>query len=288
MPWMVGVVGLTLIPLVGSLVLSLVYWDGLDWDQGIRWAGGDHYRRIWGGDPLFVKMLTNSVVYALMAAPLNVAASLLAALLLWRPMRGLHLFRALYYLPHLLAGVATVMIWGWLFNPRFGPINEILSGLAGLLGQDAWTPPGWFYSPTWCKPALALMNMWHFGSAMLVFLAALTQIPDSVGEAARLDGAGRWARFRHIIWPHLSLATTFNLVTGLVFAMQAFHQPFLLANRSQQDGLLFYVVYLYRLAFEPPYELGYASAVAWVFSGVLLLLVLAAFGLGRRWPGWRE
>ncbi|MHC4093723.1 MAG: carbohydrate ABC transporter permease, partial [Planctomycetota bacterium] len=213
--------------------------------------------------------------------------------LLSRPLPGIGLFRTLLYLPHVLGGVATVLIWSWLFNPRFGPINSMLGwcvatadpviGLFGEAGTTSWEPPGWFYSPQWCKPALIVMQIWSFGGSMLIFLAALQQVPRSLHEAAAMDGAGSQRRFRHVTLPHLTPAILFNLVTGLIFSMQAFHQAYLLTNRAQNDGLLFYVLYLYRCAFEPPYRVGYASALAWIFFAVVFALVILAVSSARRW-----
>jgi len=293
LPWLVGVIGLVVLPVVGSLCMSLLHWDGLSLTRDVEWVGLDNYREILGDDPLFAKALGNSLYYSLIGTPLVLAASLAVSVLLSRRLRGIGLFRTLFYLPHVLGGVATVLIWSWLFNPRFGPINAMLGWcfatvdplvrLFGAEGSSSWPTPKWFYSPQWCKPALILMQIWSFGGAMLIFLAALQHVPRSLDDAAAIDGAGRWRRFRHVTLPHLTPAILFNLVTGLVFSMQAFHQAYLLTNRAQDDGLLFYVLYLYRCAFEPPYRVGYASALAWIFFVVVFVLVLLAVWSARSW-----
>ena len=273
--------------------MSLVRWDGLSLSSSLEWVGSDHYRRAVLEDPLFRKSLSNSLWYSLAATPLEVGASLIVALVLSRRMRGMTAMRTLFYLPHVLGGVATVLIWSWLFNPQFGPINAMLrSGFAAIdpvvrlfssTGTSGWTPPAWLYSPQWCKPALVIIQVWTFGGAMLIFLAALQHVPQGLHEAAEIDGAPRWRRFWHVTWPHLTPAVLVNLVTGLVASMQAFNQPYLLTNRAQQDGLLFYVLYLYRCAFEPPYRMGYASALAWIFFALVFVLVLLAARSARRW-----
>lgn len=225
--------------------------------------------------------------------PAGLVTSLGLALLLDSRVRGISMFRVVFTLPYLLSGVATVMIWSWLFNPQFGLINKALRGaylvldpimrLSGEAGTSDWVTPDWFYSPAACKPALIIMHLWLGGGSMLIFLAALQSVPRALQEAAMLDGAGRWHRFRHVTLPHISPAVAFNLVVGLIFAMQSFDQAYLLYNRAQGDGLLFYMLYLYRKAFEPPYAMGYASAMAWILFAVIGVLVLPVLLLARRW-----
>ncbi|MEE9296952.1 MAG: sugar ABC transporter permease [Phycisphaerae bacterium] len=184
------------------------------------------------------------------------------------------------------------MIWSWLLNPRFGLVNaalrlfyRLLDPVVGLFhetGTSLWVTPDWFYSPSSCKPALIIMHLWLGGGTMLVFLAALQRVPARLIEAAAIDGAGRWQRFRHVTLPHISPAILFNLIVGLVFSMQSFDQSYLLFNRAQRDGLLFYMLHLYRIAFESPYRVGYASALAWVLFGTTALVVAVVLLVSRR------
>jgi multiple sugar transport system permease protein len=313
LPWLVGVISLTLAPMVASVLLSFTRWNGLSFAD-IRWVGADHYGQAlridrgyqpqpsdpwyWaalGGRPAdsqFYQALYNSAYYGVFAVPLGLAASLGLALLLNLPLRGIRFFRTLYYLPHVLGGVATVLIWSWLLNPKFGVINAALRWMyegAGLVaawyGADTsvWSTPDWLYSPAWCKPALILMHTWTAGGAMLIFLAALQGVSDQSHEAARIDGAGRWRRFRDITLPQITPAIFFNLILGIVTSLQTFSQAYLLYNRAQDDGLLFYVLYLYRCAFEAPYRIGYASALAWILFVILFGLTLLVVRSGRRW-----
>lgn len=298
LPWLIGLLGLTMVPVAASLVISLTRWDGLSLREGLAWVGSENYHELLvfqdgqPRDPQFYRALGNSLYYTLVAVPMGLAVSLVLAMLLNTRLRGISFFRVVFILPYLLGGVATIMIWSWLFNPQFGLFNVALRGLYQLLdpivglfdnaGTAAWPTPDWFYSPAACKPALIIMHLWLGGGSMLVFLAALQRIPRSLQEAAALDGAGRWHLFRHVTLPHISPAIAFNLVVGLVFAMQSFDQAYLLHNRAQQDGLLFYMLYLYRVAFEPPYSVGYASAMAWVLFVVIGVLVLPVLLLGRR------
>jgi len=314
LPWMIGVVLLTLLPMLASVVLSFTRWDGLRWAD-IEWVGLNHYSSLLGmesgarvknydpwyfqslpgrpKDPLFYQALYNTVVYSLAAVPLSLTAALLLALLLDVRLRGIAAFRTLYYLPHVLSGVATVMVWSWLFNPRFGWVNVVLRAVYGALdavlvalgftGSAAWPVPDWLYSPTGCKPALIIMHVWSAGGAMLIFLAALQTVPASLYEAAAIDGAGRWRRFRSVTLPQISPAVYFNLILGIIFCLQTFSQPFLLYNRAQQNGLLFYVLYLYQCAFEEPHRFGYACAMSWVLFALIMLLTLLTVRSSRWW-----
>ncbi|MCK4626857.1 MAG: sugar ABC transporter permease [Phycisphaerae bacterium] len=315
LPWIVGVVLLTLLPMAASALLSFTRWDGLAWGD-IEWVGLGNYRRLVGieadvsvksydpwyfkaclpgrpEDPLFYQAVYNTVFYSLLAVPCGLAAALLLALLLDTRLRGMAVFRTLYYLPHVLSGVATVMVWSWLFNPRFGWVNAVIRAFyrmldpvllgIGMEGTAGWPTPDWLYSSAACKPALIIMHIWSAGGAMLIFLAALQSIPASLYEAATVDGAGRWRRFRAITLPQITPAVYFNLVVGIVYSLQSFSHAYLLRNRAQENGLLFYVLYLYQCAFEEPHQLGYASAMAWALFAVLMLLTLLVARSSRWW-----
>ncbi len=292
LPWLIGLFGLSLVPMALSLAVSFTSWDGLSLRGGAQWIGTQHYAEILDRDPHLRRALANTLYYTLGAVPLGLVASLAAALLLNTPARGVALFRAVFMVPYILGGVATVMIWSWLFNPQFGIVNAILRSLYKLIhplvglfrtaGTTDWITPDWFYSPHTCKPALIIMYIWLGGGTMLIFLAALQRVPPEQLEAITLDGAGPWLRFRHVTLAHISPAVFFNLVVGLVFTMQTFDPAYLLYNRAQQNGLLLYMLHLYRAAFEPPYRVGYASALAWVLFAAIALLVLPVIALARR------
>lgn len=315
LPWFIGFFGLTLLPMIASIFLSFVRWDGVSLEN-IRWVGLTHYRQmfrlesgqpprladplpaLWRklgrrpGDPLFFKALYNSLVYSLFAVPLGLIASLLLAMLLNQPLRGISFFRTLYYLPHVLGGVATIMIWRWIFNPDFGLLNSALRGLyqlidpavqaLGLGSTRSWPVPQWLYSPTMAKPSLIIMSLWGAGGAMLIFLAALQNVPEQLYEAARIDGAGPWKQFRYVTLAQISPAIFFNLVMGIIGSLQTFNQAYLMRAPGQQDSLLFYVLYLYQCAFED-YRMGYASALAWVLFVVIMALTALTFGSARWW-----
>lgn len=276
LPWLVGLVGFSLFPAVLSLVLSFVQWKGLSLSEDVNWIGWANYRRIFGFDRQFVLAIRNNLVYSLMAVPCGVGFSLAVALLLNSRVRGVALFRSLFMLPYMLGGVATAMVWGWLLNPRYGWVNEVMETVVN------WRGPEWFYSPQWCKPALAIMYCWLGGGSMMVALAALQGVREPLLDAATIDGADAWRRLRHVTLPHIAPALFFNLIVGLVYAMQSFDLPYLLQNRAQNDELLMYMTYLYRLAFEPPYDFSYGCAASWVFFVAMAVLVAPILLLARR------
>lgn len=315
LPWATGLLLLTFVPMLSSLGLSCARIEARGFAEGFTWVGTGHYRhalgvdqtyeptradpaywRFLGGkpnDPRFYTALYNSLFYSVFAVPLSLCVSLAVALLLNRTFHGVSIVRAMVYLPHVLGGVATIVIWSWLFNPQFGWINQALhfaySALEPLVGPFAeagtrdWPVPRWLYSPAGCKPAVVIMHVWTMGGSMLIFLAALRRVSPALYDAAHLDGAGLWHRFRYVTLPQITPAVLFNLTFSFIFAMQSFSEAYLLQNRQQDDGLLFYVLYLYQVAFEPPYQLGYASALAWILFVVLFALTLPLVWTSRRW-----
>lgn len=315
LPWLMGFVFLTCIPFFTLMILSVMQSDGGVTQAESNWIGLEHYQNalrvdrlhelnsddpwywsVLGGrpdDPLFYKSLYNSLSYALLAVPLGLLSSLMVALLLHRQRHGASVVRTLVYIPHLLSGVATIVIWSWLLNPQFGWLNHAILFVYGLLdplmrlfcetGTLNWPVPDWLYSPFWCKPAVILMHVWTMGGAMLIFLAALKRVPETMYDAAGLDGANVFNKFRHVTWPMITPVVLFNLIVSLIFAMQSFNEAYMLQNRQQEDGLLFYVLYVYRTAFDAPYQMGYASALSLIFILVMLMLVLPLVWTSRRW-----
>ena len=312
-PWLIGFLGLTLLPMIASLLLSFCQWKGLDLSE-IEWVGTAHYREALRGIHVGVRRdiekitrpaeaavfkdpgdedvyiaLRNTVYYTFLAVPVGLCFSLMLAVLLNQRLRGIGLFRTIFYMPHVIGGVATIMMWMWVFNPDFGLLNSALRFLAdplvrmGLLDKS-WQPPGWLYSERWSKPALVIMSVWGAGGAMLIFLAALQNVPQQLYEAARIDGAGRIAQFRHVTLPQISPAIFFNLVMGIIGTFQVFNQAYIITGGSGSPGksLLFYVLYLYNKAFVD-FEMGYASALAWVLFAIILALTMLVVRSGSLW-----
>lgn len=306
-PWLVGFLGLTLLPMIASLLLSFCRWKGLDLSE-IEWVAGEHYAEAFGGIASGLRgdlgrpvgeahpgdldvyiALKNTLFYTFLAVPLGLCVSLLLAVLLNQRLRGISVFRTIFYMPHVIGGVATIMMWMWVFNPDFGLLNaglrlavQPLIGL-GLVGEG-WQPPGWLYSEEWSKPALIVMSVWGAGGAMLIFLAALQNVPEQLYEAARIDGAGRLAQFRHVTVPQISPAIFFNLVMGIIGTFQVFNQVYIITGGSGAPGksLLFYVLYIYNKAFVD-FEMGYASALAWVLFVIILAFTMLVVKSGSLW-----
>ncbi|HUS93097.1 MAG TPA: sugar ABC transporter permease [Phycisphaerae bacterium] len=314
-PWLVGFLGLTLLPMIASLLLSFCRWKGLDLAE-LQWVGTENYAEavrgiasgtrqdLGGGLPagdvgdldVYIA-LKNTFYYTFLAVPLGLCTSLALAMLLNQQLKGIGLFRTIFYMPHVIGGVATIMMWMWVFNPDFGLLNSALRAAAGPLIQwgvlpTDWQPPGWLYSEQWSKPALVIMSLWGAGGAMLIFLAALQNVPEQLYEAARIDGAGRIAQFRHVTLPQISPAVFFNLVMGIIGTFQVFNSAYIITGGSGSPGksLLFYVLYLYAKAFVD-FEMGYASALAWVLFVIILaftMLVIRSSSLWVYYEGERK
>ena len=272
-PWVIGFVLLTAGPMVYSLYLSFTASSLLSPPQ---WVGLENYRRMFA-DPIFYRSLGNTAYYAVLGVPLGMVLSLGLALLLDAPVRGLGFFRTLFFLPSVTNTVALSILWLWLLNPEFGLINLALARF-GVEG------PLWLQDETWAKPALVLMSLWTVGGQMIICLAALQGVPPQLKEAAAIDGAGPVRRFFAVTLPLISPALLFNLIMGLVGALQVFTQAFVMTGGVQpgseggpNQSTLFIVLYIYKKAFQE-YDMGYASALAWA----LFLIITVC-----TWIAWR-
>jgi multiple sugar transport system permease protein len=270
LPWLVGFLLFTAGPMVGSAVLSLMEWEVLTPPE---WVGIANFRQM-AEDPLFYKSLYNTAFYTLLGVPIYLVASLVMALLLNLPLRGIPIYRTIYFLPSLTPAVANALLWVWIFSPDFGLANYLL-GLVGIPGQK------WLFDVNLAKPALVLMGLWGIGSQMIIFLAGLQGIPQTLYEAASIDGANNWQRFWRITMPMLSATIFFNLVIGIIGSFQVFTTVYIATEGGPQNATLFYVLYLWRNGFDY-FMMGYASALAWVLFVIVLVLTLIQFGMARR------
>lgn len=278
-PWLFGFIFLAAGPILFSLGMSFTRWSLLSAPQ---WVGFANYGKIFTDDPLVYRSLWNTAYYVFFSVPLGMALSLALALLLNQPLKGIGIFRTIFFLPSVTNLVAVSILWLWIFNPEFGLLNRALAVL-GIAG------PLWLQSETWSKPALILMSLWGVGGGMIINLAALQGIPRELYEAADLDGAPRWRRLWHITFPLISPAIFFNLVMNMIGSFQVFTQAFVMtasASEGQEGGpnhsTLFFVLYLYKKAFQE-FKMGYASALAWVLFVIILIFTLVQFGLSKRW-----
>lgn len=264
-PWLLGFVFFQGGPLLAVIAMSFADWP---LPQPPRFVGLENFAAL-GQDPLFVRSLANTIYYAAGLVPSGLAVGLALALALREPRRGVRLARTIVFLPAVLSGVATALLWSWVFNPRFGLANRLLA----LVGIDG---PGWLHSEAWAMPTLILLGLWGVGVNMVVYLAALETVPTELYEAARLDGAGPWGRFRHVSWPLLSPVTFYLGVVNVVGAFQVFTPTYVLTGGGPNDATLTLPLYLYQNAFAYG-RLGYAAALAVALLAFVGLLTLAQF-----------
>ncbi len=262
-PWFVGMALLAIGPIGLSAYYSLTDYHVM---APPRWIGLSNYQQLFA-DSLFWTSLKNTAYYTLFSVPLGVAASLAMALLVNHHFPGRAMVRAAFYAPTLVAGVALAMLWGQLFAGDYGLVNQVLA-LVHVPG------PPWLASPDWAKPTFVLMSIWGAGSGMVLYLAGLQGVPTHLYEAALVDGAGVLSRFWHVTLPMLSSTILFHVILLLIASSQIFTQAYALTNGGPADSTLFYVLYIYQIAFEN-LQMGYASAASWI----LLLLTFAVTAL---------
>jgi len=270
-PWLIGFLLFGAGPIVASALISFTDWSLL---SSPHWIGIENYRRL-VQDPLFYKALVNTIYFGAGSVILGVIVSFLLALLLNQKVWGMPLFRTIFYLPSVVAGIATALLWVNIFHPDFGMINYVL-GLFGIQG------PGWLQSEEWVIPALIIMSVWGAGNTMVIYLAGLQNIPEHLYEAAAIDGAGAWSKFWHVTVPMISPVIFFNLVTGFIASLQAFVLILVMTNGGPADASLVYGLYIYRQAFEY-FDMGYASALAWVLFVLIILITALQFKFAQRW-----
>jgi multiple sugar transport system permease protein len=278
-PWLLGLLGITAIPMVYSLYLSFTDYDLFG---SADWVGLDNYTHLLTSDPSYWHAVQVTLIFALVAVPLKVAAALGVALLLSRERRGVSGFRALFYLPSLLGGsVAVAIVWQAMFRGD-GAVNKLLA-IFGIHGR------AWVNDPDTALGTLIVLAVWQLGAPMVIFLAGLKQIPTDYFEAAAIDGASRWRTFRNVTLPMLSPVIFFNLVLETIAGFQGFTAAFVISNGTggPTDSTLVYSLYLYMKGFGD-FEMGYASAMAWVFLVAVGLLTVLFFGLGRLWVHYAD
>ncbi len=272
LPWFIGML-FTIIPFFASLYLAFTDYNLLNPPE---WVGLDNVREMLADDRL-MQSLKVTVIYTVVSVPLSLAAALGVAMLLQHGIRGLPVYRAVFYLPSLLgSSVAVVILWRYLFGVD-GVINKGLA-LVGITG------PAWTTDPSHALTTLIILHIWTFGSPMVIFLAGLRQIPAAYYEAASVDGAGPWRRFISVTLPLLSPIIFFNLVQALIASLQTFTQGFVMSGGTggPADSTLFYNLYLYLRGFTQ-FDMGYASAMAWVLFVLIAMLTAVNFLAARYW-----
>jgi multiple sugar transport system permease protein len=275
-PWIVGFLAFTLLPMAASLVLSFTDFDPRA-PAATKFIGLDNYARMLR-DPVLLKSLTVTVQFALLIVPATMIAALGVAMLVNSTLlKGKNVFRTIFYMPVQIPLVASTLIWIGVLNASTGWLNYGLEAV-GIPRQD------WLNNVSLVHPSLTLMGLWGIGNMMLIFLAGLQGVPTELYDSARVDGAGRWASFRHITLPMISTVTFYNLVIALIGTFQYFTQAYVISNgRGEPDNAtLFFNLNLYREAFVF-FDMGYASALAWLLFAIVLGLTVLLFRTARRW-----
>jgi multiple sugar transport system permease protein len=278
-PWIIGFCWFQLYPILASIRYSFTDYNMM---QPPIWLGLENYRRLFTQDDLFVKSLTNTAIYALFSVPLDLAVALFFALLLNLQIPGRAFFRTAFYFPAVIPSVATAILWSMLLSTKGGLVNVALNAV-GIQSIP------WLSSPTWTMPSLILLSVWGIGPIVVIFLAGLQDVPRELYEAAKLDGAGPLRIVRDVTIPMLSPVILFNLIIGIIAALQVFAQPFVIFGGQGGGGhpggplnsVLVYSVQLYTVAFQQ-FHMGYAAAMAWILFMIIFILSLLAMRLSNR------
>lgn len=271
-PWILGLLAFTAGPL-----LAVFYWSFTDYPilSAPVWVGLENYRRLFLEDDKFVTSIINTVIYVILRVPLHLTVAFALALLLNRAVRGIGVFRTAIYLPSMIPIVAMAVIWRILLDPRMGYVNYF-TGLAGI------PPVNWLTNEAMVKPVIIAISLLHVGIPMIIFLAALGGVPDQLYEAASLDGAGVWRKLWSVTIPMVTPAILYNSVIDIINSFQVFSYAFVMTKGGPNDASLFYVLYIYRQAFEF-FQMGYASALSAILFVIILIFTVILVKYSDRW-----
>lgn len=278
-PYILGLLAFALGPIVFSWIIGFFHWDNIGAPQ---FAGLDNWRRLFA-DELFRKSLANTLFFVVGTVPTGMFLSLLLAVAANRPLRGVGLFRTLCFTPVVTSTVAVALVWTWFYDSNYGVLNWILASTSSLFGVD-FKPVAWLGEPRTALPAIMAMSIWKgLGYNMVIFLAALQNVPRHLYEAAELDGAGPVGRFFHVTLPSISPVTFFVAIVSIVGAFQVFDQVYIMARDGRPaNSTLTVVYYLYKHAFQF-LEMGYASVVGTALFAIIMVVTVIQLGLQRRW-----
>lgn len=262
-PWIIGFVLLTLLPLLGSFYISFTEWKIV---SDPIWIGLENYKELFK-DPIFLKSLKVTFTYCAITIPISMILSFIVAMLLNGDLPYASLLRTIYYLPCVVSSVAASLLWGWVFNYRFGLLNSILR-IFGVQG------PNWVADEKWALISLAFMSLWGVGGGIIFYLAGLQAVPQHLHEAARMAGAGWWRRLFTITIPSMSPILWFSLLTNIISGLQSFTSAYLMTSGGPNNATMFYALYLYNNAFKY-HKMGKACAMAWILF--VIIMILSAF-----------
>ncbi|MBS4219144.1 sugar ABC transporter permease [Bacillus sp. FJAT-49711] len=272
LPAILGFLIFTFGPMVASLFFSLT-----DWEIGGEYTfiGLDNYKTMLTEDPLFKKSLGATLYYSLGSVPLVIIVAFIVSLLLNQKVKGLSIFRTIYYLPVIVPSIASTMLWLWIYNPDFGLFNSMLK-MVGLPGMQ------WIYDEKTAVPSLILMSTWGIGNSAVIFLAGLQGIPTHLFEAVDIDGGNAFHKLLYVTIPSMTPTIFFNLIMSLIGTLQVFNEAYIMTAGGPNNSTLFYVYYLFRTAFQET-KMGYASALAWVLFLIIMVLTMIVFKSSKSW-----
>ncbi len=274
LPWLLGLTMFWLYPILASAYYSFTQFNAV---QSPEWIGAQNYIQLFTKDPDFWKAAGNTLFFAGVSIPLAIILSFALAMLLNAKIRFQVVYRTIYFLPTLVPEVALALVWVYLFTPVTGLINAPFSWL-GLRG------PCWLACERWSRQTIVLLALWIIGQQIVLYLAGLQDVPQDLYDAADVDGAGFWRKFRNVTLPMMTPVVFFHLVTSVIGALQFFTIPYIMVGATGGPGqsLLFYSIYLYKQAFQF-FNMGYASAMAWLLFMVALVITLLIFRSARLW-----
>ena len=265
MPFILGFLFWFLIPAIVAGQLTTQRWNLISPPRDIGFA---NVERLFS-DPLLGQSLKVTFIFSAISVPVGLVFAFFLAMLINTKIRGIAIFRTIYFLPSIVPAVANAILWAWLFNTEFGLINFVIRALGG-------PKIAWLQDPGWVMVAFVILTIWGVGGSMIIFLAGLQGIPEIYYEAAEIDGAGHWSKLRHVTLPMMSPVIFFNLVIGFINSFQIFVSALLITEGGPQNGTLFLVLYIYRTAFQSQ-KMGYAAVLSWVLFAILMILSFIVF-----------
>ncbi|NYE21596.1 carbohydrate ABC transporter permease [Microbacterium immunditiarum] len=270
--WMVGFLAFTAIPILAAFALSFTEWNGTGAPQ---WVGFANYAEMFTDDPLFWQSLKVTGLFTVIYVPVSLLIGFSLALLMNQKLRGVTVFRTIYYLPSVLSGVAVAVLWGFVFHREYGVLNWFL----GLFGVP---PIGWLQDQFWVIPSLVMITLWGVGGSIIIYLGGLQGIPTELYEVAKLDGASWWDTLRSVTIPMMSPVILFQLVMGTINSFQVFVQAYVLTKGGPNYGSYFFALHIYNSAFRD-LRLGYASALSVFLFLIVVVITVVVFMTSKTW-----
>ena len=274
-PWIFGIIIFTAYPMIASFYESFTKFNLID---SPKWIGLENFHRMFFEDSDFWLALRNTFWISAISIPLRIMFAMFTAWVLTKPKRGSSIYRTIFFLPSMVPTVAASMAFTYIFNPAYGPINR------GLEAIGIKNPPFWFMDPKWSKWGLIILGLWGIGDTMIIYLAGLLDVPKSLYEAASLEGATPWQSFRYVTLPMMTPVIFFSFVTGVIGSFQYFTEAYVASGQvnDYSHSMYFYATHIYFTAFRA-YEMGYASALAWVLLVITLICTLIILKTQKRW-----